>query len=588
MYMYRIITIIFLLGTSGAHASQHATASSLSAVNIPVLSVSPARPPLNTSSFSSASQYQAPVLNAAPILLSPGEQKKSHETSLDSSVNTKQINIQLANFDSAVPTKSVKLSLEKTNEEVTIPGHILAHSGLLKNVLEVDSTLEKYCFNEKLAIYNSLKKLTLKELANALTIINNNDTQATEKKLSEWLEKKDLAVVCEVANYLDIPVLLKNAFGKILTDKNLNHQADEYMKRYDVKEFQNLLALPKEMLSQINIKSIATKTLGTHIKPINMVEWSPDGSYIATYSSHDSMCIWDAKTCRLLRKLKRTHSAYNLEMAWSPDSTMIAIASSSGNSLDGYFILVVVYDAVDAPDIDFYKGTRQTFWHTDYHYDDLDIILWSSDSKFVNVVAHNIHYCRGNVTRRWMWDMALSENQNPRVYSSEQDIEDTGWRVFRRGVDFWYTHLFFEDRNGCIDLTLDKCCSPNNKYKVAFSEDEKALLISDEKTGECIKTINSQTKIVTFSWSRDGESIAWTSSNAIYITKLLFTDLHAIAKISPHSSEQIDLIKRIEESDASSGFALRGADLKTFDSLPEEIRQKYQNKISSCCCCTIM
>ena len=62
-----------------------------------------------------------------------------------------------------------------------------------------------------------------------------------------------------------------------------------------------------------------------HTDQVNEVSWSPNGKLIAS-SGDGSVQVWDAQTGRLL--FKNANSVYGT--AWSPDSSRLAFAGTSG------------------------------------------------------------------------------------------------------------------------------------------------------------------------------------------------------------------------------------------------------------------
>jgi WD40 repeat protein len=63
-----------------------------------------------------------------------------------------------------------------------------------------------------------------------------------------------------------------------------------------------------------------------HTNEVNTVAWSPDGRYIASGSSDQTVQVWDARTGSLLVTYKG-HSDVVTSLAWSPDGRYIASAS---------------------------------------------------------------------------------------------------------------------------------------------------------------------------------------------------------------------------------------------------------------------
>jgi len=63
-----------------------------------------------------------------------------------------------------------------------------------------------------------------------------------------------------------------------------------------------------------------------HKDVIHRIAWSPDGSYLASPSSDNTIRIWDARSGECVRTLQE-HTGRIINVAWSPDSQRLASAS---------------------------------------------------------------------------------------------------------------------------------------------------------------------------------------------------------------------------------------------------------------------
>ena len=61
----------------------------------------------------------------------------------------------------------------------------------------------------------------------------------------------------------------------------------------------------------------------------NDVDFSPDGSKIATYTKEDFIAIWDVETGELVQRIPG-QDGYISELDWSPDGRLLASASNNG------------------------------------------------------------------------------------------------------------------------------------------------------------------------------------------------------------------------------------------------------------------
>jgi WD40 repeat protein len=68
-------------------------------------------------------------------------------------------------------------------------------------------------------------------------------------------------------------------------------------------------------------------TLSGHTAPVGMVDWSPDGTKLASSSSDGTLRVWNAADGELIGILE---VAAPYDMKWSPDSNRIAVTSLDG------------------------------------------------------------------------------------------------------------------------------------------------------------------------------------------------------------------------------------------------------------------
>ena len=61
---------------------------------------------------------------------------------------------------------------------------------------------------------------------------------------------------------------------------------------------------------------------------LNVVAFSPDGSFLATGSNDDTARVWEAATGRLLGTM--VHNSWVVDVEFSPDGTLLATASRDG------------------------------------------------------------------------------------------------------------------------------------------------------------------------------------------------------------------------------------------------------------------
>src|SRR4051812_47815689 len=66
-----------------------------------------------------------------------------------------------------------------------------------------------------------------------------------------------------------------------------------------------------------------------HTDTINRIAWSPDGSYLASPSTDNTIRIWDARSGACVRTLKE-HTGKVYSVAWSPNGQRLASGSDDG------------------------------------------------------------------------------------------------------------------------------------------------------------------------------------------------------------------------------------------------------------------
>lgn len=66
-----------------------------------------------------------------------------------------------------------------------------------------------------------------------------------------------------------------------------------------------------------------------HSQDITAAAWSPNGALLATTSSDLSLCLWDAKTQKLLKKYDDMKATI-LAMAWHPTENILSYTNNDG------------------------------------------------------------------------------------------------------------------------------------------------------------------------------------------------------------------------------------------------------------------
>ena len=71
-------------------------------------------------------------------------------------------------------------------------------------------------------------------------------------------------------------------------------------------------------------------TLRGHKRTVTCVEWSPDGSQLATGSLDHTMRLWDVTTVTEMTEPMQ-HTGFVKSIAWSPDRERSRLAAASSN-----------------------------------------------------------------------------------------------------------------------------------------------------------------------------------------------------------------------------------------------------------------
>ena len=201
------------------------------------------------------------------------------------------------------------------------------------------------------------------------------------------------------------------------------------------------------------------RTIFGQIGPVEDVDWSPDGTKIASVS-HSGLRIWDAT---IGRKMYENHDTKMLLRggAWSPDSSRFAWGSADDDNA-----------------IRIWNSTSNEVVKLDGHTFSLLSMCWSPDGNELASTAYD-GTCRiWNIEKRECIFVLSDEigGVHPDVFwNSNRNLIATSCSGARAGVMVW------DPSTGELVTTL----LPNqNTESVAFSHDGRNLLVGDER-GHC-------------------------------------------------------------------------------------------------------
>ncbi|MFX1355008.1 MAG: TIR domain-containing protein [Promethearchaeota archaeon] len=184
---------------------------------------------------------------------------------------------------------------------------------------------------------------------------------------------------------------------------------------------------------------------------VNDVAWSPDGTRLASASSDGTIQIWDTNARQLIIVLKTGADSVN-SLSWSPDGTQLASGAS-----DGFVRLCDV-------------GTGRLTFLVNLS-SPINIVAWSPDGQMLAFVASD------NLVQ--VWDFRTGQNIAT-LAGHESAITDVAW-------------------------------SPDGQHLASASHDNTVRLW-DVETGQNVFTLEDHELAVTsVAWSPDGHQLASAS-----------------------------------------------------------------------------
>ena len=233
-----------------------------------------------------------------------------------------------------------------------------------------------------------------------------------------------------------------------------------------------------------------------HSDTVNTVAWSPDGSFIASGSSDETVHVWDAVTGDLFLTYSG-HSEAVTSLAWSPDGMKIA-----SGSLDG---TVHVWSVVNGSRFLTYRGhchfrSREAVW----------AVVWSPDGEYI------ISGSDDNTIQLWK----ASSGKKVFTYRGHSDCVNTvSWApddvYIASGGEDGAVHVWECDTGREIAIYTDHsgpvntvAWSPDGEY-IASGGDDGTVHVWGGTTGRKETTYRGHSDTVgTVVWSPNGRYIA--------------------------------------------------------------------------------
>ncbi|MFL5698564.1 MAG: protein kinase domain-containing protein [Ktedonobacteraceae bacterium] len=265
-----------------------------------------------------------------------------------------------------------------------------------------------------------------------------------------------------------------------------------------------------------------------HSDTVNTVAWSPDGSFIASGSSDETVHVWDAVTGDLFLTYSG-HSKTVTTLAWSPDGMKIA-----SGSLDGP---VHVWGVGNGGRFLTYRGhcyfrSRETVW----------AVVWSPDGKYIisgsddNTIqlwyastGKKVFTYRGHSA--WVNTVSWAPDD---VYIASGG-EDGTVQVWEN--DTGRQIVMYTGHSGPVNIAA---WSPDGEY-IASGSDDGIVQVWEGTTGREIVTYDGHSDIVgTVMWSPDGRYIASGSDDGL-VQVWEGTTGHKVVTYNNHSGSVYEL-----------------------------------------------
>ena len=277
------------------------------------------------------------------------------------------------------------------------------------------------------------------------------------------------------------------------------------------------LPASKECLMKVTFASQkgSNLTYKGHSHYVNDLDWSPDGTRIATVSLDSTLQIWDSNNGTKLLEINKYYEKLK-SVAWSPDGRKIATV--------GQDTIVRVWNAETGKEITNFKGIESLDKSLEWSPDGSMLALCGGSGKVWNLqtetVITNFDFFNGVIR-----DIEWSPDGSKFAISSNEGVI-----IILNGVNFDIKNKInvFDHESWINGISWDP--GSNKIVSVGFR-----MIISDAQSGEVLVNKNVDDALYSVDWSPDGTRIATIGYDGILSIREA-NELIELESIPAHSS----------------------------------------------------
>ena len=237
-------------------------------------------------------------------------------------------------------------------------------------------------------------------------------------------------------------------------------------------------------------------TLRGHTYDVNSATFSPDGRYIVSASSDNTLKIWDTKKWECIKTLEGHTSSVN-SAAFSPDGRYIVSASLDKT--------IKIWDTKNWECIKTLEGHTKPVNSATFSPDGKYIVS-ASDDKTIKIWSTKSGECTKTLEGHAGFVKSVTYSPDGKyIVSASNDNTLKIW-----STENWECIKTLE---GHTYIVTSATFSPDGKYIVSASDD-KTIKIWSTKSGECTKTLEGHAGFVkSVTYSPDGKYIVSASND---------------------------------------------------------------------------